>query len=154
MSCTCKSCGGTGRSTNMIRQQSCFLCGGSGSAPYQFSMYPASVTVEQGDCLYKIAKFIYGNGEKWPLIYLHNRDKISHPNHLMAKTVLSIPSVNFFRIRPYLVTVKSGDTLSLIAKKVFWKGKRSSDIYDANRYQLSDPNPHAVLTEGIVLIIP
>lgn len=154
---TCLACNGTGSKFNIIfnRQESCYICFGSGRTPFSFAIYPQSVTVQEGDCFFTIAKRIYGKGDKWPLIYLHNRDKVIHPDHLIPKTSLSIPNVNFFRMRPYLVTVKkSNDTLFLIAKKVYWNAKKWSDIYDANRYQLSDRNPHAFLTAGIVLIIP
>lgn len=48
-------------------------------------------------------------------------------------------------------TVESGDSLSLIAKKVWGDMSRWKEIYEANKDKISDPN---VIQVGWVLVIP
>lgn len=48
-------------------------------------------TVVSGDCLWKIAKKFYGDGNRWPDIYNANRDKIKNPNLIYPKQVFVIP---------------------------------------------------------------
>ena len=48
-------------------------------------------TVQKGDCLWNIAKKIYGNGSKYTLIYNANKDKIKNPNLIYTGQVLTIP---------------------------------------------------------------
>lgn len=52
-----------------------------------------SYTVKPGDCLWIIAKYYYGDGSKYPVIYNANRDKISDPNLIYPGQVLVIPAV-------------------------------------------------------------
>lgn len=55
---------------------------------------PASTqtyTVEKGDCLWNIAKKIYGNGAKYTVIANANKDKIQNPNLIYPSQVLTIP---------------------------------------------------------------
>jgi nucleoid-associated protein YgaU len=47
--------------------------------------------------------------------------------------------------------VRAGDTLATIATEFFGDANASTDIYDANREQLSDPNS---IRAGQILIIP
>ena len=49
-------------------------------------------TVKRGDCLWNIAKRIYGNGAKYTTIYNANRSKIKNPNLIYPGQVLWIPS--------------------------------------------------------------
>jgi nucleoid-associated protein YgaU len=49
--------------------------------------------VKKGDCLWNIAKKIYGNGAMYTKIYEANRDKITNPNLIYPDQVLTIPSV-------------------------------------------------------------
>lgn len=49
-------------------------------------------TVKSGDNLYKIAKRIYGNGEKWRILADANKDKISKNGNLQIGTILRIPA--------------------------------------------------------------
>ena len=58
----------------------------SGSAPKA-----AVYTVKTGDCLWNIAKALYGNGAKYTKIYEANKDKISNPNLIYPGQVLTIP---------------------------------------------------------------
>lgn len=48
-------------------------------------------TVAQGDTLWGIANKVYGQGDKWPLIYDANRDKIQDPGNIQPGWVLTIP---------------------------------------------------------------
>ncbi len=50
-----------------------------------------SYTVKKGDCLWKIAKQMYGNGAQYNKIYEANKDKIKNPNLIYAGQVLKIP---------------------------------------------------------------
>lgn len=49
--------------------------------------------VVKGECLWKIAKYkdVYGNPFMWPIIYKANHDKITDPDLVYPKQVLSIP---------------------------------------------------------------
>ena len=49
-------------------------------------------TVESGDCLWNIAKKVYGDGSKYTKIYEANKDKIRNPNLIYVGQVLTIPS--------------------------------------------------------------
>lgn len=59
-------------------------------APKQESTY----TVKRGDCLWNIAKAVYGDGSKYKAIYEANKDKISNPNSIHEGMVLRIPDVD------------------------------------------------------------
>ena len=48
-------------------------------------------TVKRGDCLWNIAKKIYGDGTKWRKIYNANKAKISNPNLIYPGQVFKIP---------------------------------------------------------------
>lgn len=56
-------------------------------APKQETNY----TVKSGDCLWNIAKKIYGDGSKYTKIYEANKDKITNPNLIYPGQVLTIP---------------------------------------------------------------
>lgn len=51
----------------------------------------SSYTVVKGDSLWKIAKKLLGDGNRWQEIYSLNRDKISNPNRIYPGQVLTIP---------------------------------------------------------------
>ncbi|WP_049780609.1 LysM peptidoglycan-binding domain-containing protein [Nitrosococcus halophilus] len=53
---------------------------------------PKTVTVQRGDSLSIIAERVYGDPEKWHLLYEANQDKIKDPNQLLVGTKLTIPS--------------------------------------------------------------
>ena len=57
-------------------------------APKQETTY----TVKSGDCLWNIAKSIYGDGSKYTKIYEANKDKITNANLIYSGQVLIIPS--------------------------------------------------------------
>lgn len=48
-------------------------------------------TVKSGDCLWNIAKRLYGNGAQYTKIYNANRGKIKNPNLIYPGQVLTIP---------------------------------------------------------------
>ena len=48
-------------------------------------------TVKKGDCLWNIAKAIYGDGSKYTKIYEANKDKITNPNLIYVDQVFTIP---------------------------------------------------------------
>lgn len=54
---------------------------------------PQTYTVQQGDCLWKIAKQFYGDGSKYPTIANANSNQISNPNLIYPGQVLTIPAV-------------------------------------------------------------
>ena len=48
-------------------------------------------TVERGDTLSKIAKKVYGNAMKYPVIFEANRPMLTHPDKIYPGQVLRIP---------------------------------------------------------------
>lgn len=56
-------------------------------APKQGTTY----TVQKGDCLWNIAKRVYGDGSRYVAIYEANKDKIKNPNLIYVGQVLTIP---------------------------------------------------------------
>jgi uncharacterized protein YidB (DUF937 family) len=64
------------------------------SAPEIASAAPATdrtYTVVSGDSLSKIAKHVYGDGNRWMQIFEANRDKLSDPDRISPGQVLRIP---------------------------------------------------------------
>lgn len=62
-------------------------------APFLESMTAAgSYTVKSGDCLWNIAKDIYGDGAKWQVIYHANAAVLRDPNVLKTGQVLETPA--------------------------------------------------------------
>ena len=51
----------------------------------------AAYIVKPGDSLSKIAKHAYGNPNKWPIIWYHNRHLIHNPNKINPNEHLRIP---------------------------------------------------------------
>ena len=47
--------------------------------------------VKKGDCLWNIAKEVYGNGSMYTKIYEANKDKITNPNLIYPDQILTIP---------------------------------------------------------------
>ncbi|MBQ9346427.1 MAG: LysM peptidoglycan-binding domain-containing protein, partial [Oscillibacter sp.] len=56
------------------------------------TVQPKTYTVKPGDCLYNIAKRLYGKGEDWRKIYNANRDTIGgNANFIKPGQVFTIP---------------------------------------------------------------
>ena len=51
-------------------------------------------TVERGDTLGKIAKQVYGNAMKYPVIFEANRPMLTHPDKIYPGQVLRIPPLD------------------------------------------------------------
>ena len=51
-------------------------------------------TVKSGDSLSKIAKEVYGNAMKYPVIFEANKPMLSHPDKIYPGQVLRIPSLD------------------------------------------------------------
>ena len=65
--------------------------GSSSTAPTPAGLTPRTYTVVTGDNLSKIAKRVYGNANKWRVIYEANRDVIKNPDLIRPGQVLSLP---------------------------------------------------------------
>lgn len=59
-------------------------------APKQATTY----TIQKGDCLWNIARKIYGDGSMYTKIYEANKDKITNPNLIYTGQVITIPDIN------------------------------------------------------------
>lgn len=105
-------------------------------------------TIKSGDTLSKIAKQFYGDASKYQTIFEANREVIKDPNLIYPGQMLRIP-----RQEPTAdtYTVRSGDTLSKIAKQFYGDASKYPVIYEANRDVLKDPN---VIHPGQTLRIP
>jgi len=57
--------------------------------------YRVWIWQENGDTLWRIAEKVYGDRNKWPLIYEANRDVIKDPNKIYPKQVLKIPPIDW-----------------------------------------------------------
>ena len=92
--------------------------------------------VKAGDSLSKIAQEIYGDLNRWREIYEANKNKIPNPNVIEVGQELIIPkgatATRFYE-------VKSGDSLSKIAKEVYGQAGRWQEIFEANKDQIKDP---------------
>lgn len=105
---------------------------GSSPAPATSQTY----TVQQGDCLWNIAKKFYGDGSKYPVIYEANKDKIKNPNLIYAGQVLTIPDASVAQnysgstssnTKPYTVHMKNGSIL-----RSFWTYEEAVEYYIEN----------------------
>jgi len=133
----------------------------------------ATYTVKSGDNLYKIAKKLYGNGDKWRILADANKDKISKNGNLKVGAVLKVPGMKpttLAKTEPAVVakaqtkpeakpeakksttyTVKPGDSLGKISQATLGTSKRVNDIIAANKGKLHDADDIKV---GMVLAIP
>ncbi|MCS7184564.1 MAG: LysM peptidoglycan-binding domain-containing protein [bacterium] len=59
--------------------------------PVEVRRYRVWIWQENRDCLWNIAKRVYGNPYMWKKIYEANKDIIKNPNLIFPKQVLLIP---------------------------------------------------------------
>jgi nucleoid-associated protein YgaU len=107
-----------------------------------FEGLPRIYTVNKGDFLYKISGLeeVYADPLKWKRIWRANKDEIegfNDPNLIYPDWELTIP-----RDWPYSYTVKEGENLWQIARywEVYGEGKSWTEIYEANKDKIKDPN--------------
>jgi len=103
-------------------------------------------TVQKGDTLSKISLATYGVIHMYDQIFEANKPMLKHPDEIFPGQVLRIPPV-----QTVSHTVASGETLGSIAKHWYGNAARYTDIFEANKGTLKDPNSIEV---GQVLNIP
>jgi hypothetical protein len=110
--------------------------------------------VQQGDDLWSMAERYYGDGRDWRKIAAANPTVLTGgPDRLQVGWRLRIPDLDegFARDGQRFVTVRRGDTLSSIAEAKLGAADRWTEIFKANRAQLSNPDEIAV---GMRLVLP
>jgi nucleoid-associated protein YgaU len=60
---------------------------------------PQVVTTESGDSLWTISERVYGRGDYYKALFLHNRALIPQPDRIAAGIQLAIPSLDELRQR-------------------------------------------------------
>jgi nucleoid-associated protein YgaU len=113
--------------------------------------------VKEGDTLSSIAQEWFGQATRWDLIQQAN--PAVEPSRLRRGQILLLPARNTTRdhterpgSRSGAYTVRSGDTLSSIARARLGDERHWRLLYQANR-RLIGPNPDAIAV-GMELIIP
>ena len=108
-------------------------------------------TVERGDDLWSLAERFYGAGRDWRKIAAANPDLLTGgPDRLEPGWRLLIPDVEKSPTSPTVV-VEPGDSLSSIAHRLWSDADRWPEVYEANRFQLDDPDE---LPVGLTLVLP
>jgi LysM repeat protein len=110
--------------------------------------------VQAGDDLWSLAERYYGDGRDWRKIAAANPTVLTGgPDRLQIGWKLKIPDVDddVASSSDRVITVRHGDTLSSIAERELGSATRWTDIFRANRAQLSDPDELAV---GMQLVLP
>ena len=110
--------------------------------------------VQSGDDLWSLAERYYGNGRDWRKIAAANPTVLTGgPDRLQIGWRLKIPDLdNDSRLgHQRMITVRRGDTLSAIAERELGAASRWTDIFRANRSQLTDPDE---LVLGMRLALP
>ena len=124
-----------------------------GADPARMTPAAAEVrhTVDPGDDLWSLAERYYGEGREWRRIAAANPDRLTGgPDRLVPGWRLLIPDAD----RPPTtgtVVVQRGETLSSLADRLWSDADRWPELYEANRYQLNDPDDLAV---GLRLTVP
>ena len=111
----------------------------------------ARYTVERGDDLWSLAERFYGAGRDWRKIAAANPDLLTGgPDRLEPGWRLLIPDVEESPSGRSVV-VEPGDSLSSIALRLWSDADRWPEVYEANRFQLDDPDE---LPVGLTLVLP
>lgn len=109
-----------------------------------------SYTVQRGDDLWTLAERFYGEGREWRRIAAANPDLLTGgPDHLEAGWRLTIPDSPPTQGRTHVVS--RGETLSSVAERAYGDPDRWPKIFEANRFQLDDPDE---LPAGLRLVLP
>ena len=109
-------------------------------------------TVTKGDTLGKIAKAQYGDPMKYPVIFEANKPMLEHPDKIYPGQVLRIPPMTgTYSASINTYEVKSGDTLSKIAKEMYGDASKYQRIFEANQPMLDNADDIRV---GQILTIP
>ena len=113
-----------------------------------------SYTVQPGDTLWKIAVKYFGDGNQWRKILEDNKDTIADPNRIYVGQVIIINvtansteaagtanaagTTNDAEIVDGIYTVKAGDTMWKISKKVYGTGIFWRRLFNANKETIKD----------------
>lgn len=120
-------------------------------------------TIKSGDTLSKIADYYYGVPAVYELIYSYNKDILKSADRIYAGQTITLPSyaaVDLYLASAYprestdggtAYIVKSGDSLSKIAKAFYGDATKWNVIYEANKGILKNPSR---IYPGQVLTIP
>ncbi|MFT4624405.1 MAG: nucleoid-associated protein YgaU [Myxococcota bacterium] len=103
-------------------------------------------TVVKGDTLSKIAREFYGVMRMYDVVFEANKPMLEHPDLIYPGQVLRIPPT-----AAPVHTVARGESLGGIAKHWYGDARKYTNIFEANRGTLSDPN---VVEVGQRLTIP
>ncbi len=107
--------------------------------------------VQRGDDLWSLAERYYGQGRDWRKIAAANPDRLTGgPDRLAPGWRLVIPDVDRSPTEGTVVVAR-GETLSSIAERLWSDPERWPELYEANRFQLADPDDLAV---GLRLTLP
>ncbi|GAB2593336.1 LysM peptidoglycan-binding domain-containing protein [Microlunatus antarcticus] len=114
--------------------------------------------VRAGDDLWSLAQQYYGRGQDWRRIAAANPDRLTGgPDRLEVGWRLVVPDdgraddARRGDEAPRTVRVRSGDTLTSVAERELGDAERWTELYRANRDQLSDPDD---LPIGLSLRLP
>jgi len=115
--------------------------GGGGGCPSNDDWH----YVTQGESLWSIAQYWYGDGGWWTRLWRANRDVVPNPNFLQTDIYIRIPWSGF------RYTVRQGDTLWAIAQDSYHNGNAWYYIWQRNQALI--PNPD-FLPVGITICVP
>jgi len=102
---------------------------------------PRTYKVRRNDSLSKIARHQLGDAERWPEIFVLNRDAITHRDRIHENQVFLLPDGKPppGNLRPVLHEVQHGDRLRKLAKEGLGNGDRWPEIVDLNNDVLAIP---------------
>jgi len=105
--------------------------------------------VQAGDTLEAIAGRVYGDRSQWSSLVQANRKQLGRPPYILAvgeKLVVPLreQAAKIRSVSPVttngMYTVVSGDSLGVIARKVYGTSRRWQQLYELNRDRLSSPS--------------
>jgi len=122
-------------------------------APPRQAVAANVIVVQEGETLSSIAERYLGSSGRWRALFEANQHQISAPNQITPGMELELPLTPRSEPGPQKATyvVRSGDSLSGIANRVFGDRSRWDEIYRANRDVLDDPD---TLPVGTKLTLP